>query len=126
MANGPNDYSTISDDVLRDPTFDPSTLHSPLQSQFETAATPYNESIPFEPAYSLFVDVPFFWAMVDGYIDDTITIVLYVGDWLQKAVNAAPLIIHSIFIPKDTTDLLPRNESISIRKLKGEGTSYEI
>ena len=37
VANGPNDYSVVSEpifnltnDVLRDPSFDPTILHSPL------------------------------------------------------------------------------------------------
>lgn len=133
VANGPNDYSLISEpifdltnDVLRDPTFDPTDLHSPLQSEFEAPASTYDDSTPFEPARPLFVDVPFFWAMADGYIDDIITIVLDVGGWLKKAVNAAPLVIHSMFRPTDAADLLPRNEPISIRKLKGEGTPDEV
>ena len=132
VANGPNDYSLISEpifdltnDVLRDPTFNPVDLHSPLQPHLAPPATTYDESTPFEPARPLFVKVSFFWAMADGYIDDIITIVLDVGSWLQKAVNAAPLIIHSLFRPTDTKDPLPRNESISMRKLKGEGTPDE-
>lgn len=133
VANGPNNYSLMSEpifdltnDVLRDPTFDPATLHSPLQSQFELPAAPYDESTPFEPARPLFMDLPLFWAMADGYIDDIITIVLDVGDWLKNAVNAAALIIHSIVRPTDTAGPLPHNESISIQKLKGEGTPDEI
>ena len=98
VENGPHDYSVISEpifdltnDVPRDPSFDPKILHSPLQKEFQPPASPYDANTPFEPARPLFIDVPFYWAMADGYIDDTITIVLDIKDWVQRAVNAAPL-----------------------------------
>ena len=64
--------------------------------------------------------------MVDGYIDNIRTIVLDMGDWLRKAVNAAPLVIHSLFRPIDEKDSLPRNDTISLCKLKCKGTTNEF
>jgi hypothetical protein len=73
----------------------------------------------------LFVKTNFFFAIADGYIDDVITVVLDIGDWVAKAANAAPLAIDSLFRPLDLKDPLPRNDPVSIRKLKGEGTPSE-
>ena len=104
MANGPNDYSVISkpifdltNGVLRDPSFDPTIPHSPLQQHFESPATPYTANTPFEPACPLFVNVPSYWTISDGYIDNIMTIVLDTKDWVQRGVSAAPLVIYSLF-----------------------------
>ena len=40
-------------------------------------------------------------------------------------MNAAPLVIHSLFCPLSKSDPLPRDDSISKSKLQGEGTPDE-
>ena len=133
VANGPNDYSLISEplfdltnEILRDPSYDPSLLHSPIQEQLQDKDISYTSSTPFGTARPLFVNVPFHFATADGYIDDIITVVLDTADWLRRAINAAPLAIHTLFRPVDCRDPLPRAESVSERKLKGEGTPAEV
>ena len=64
--------------------------------------------------------------MVDGYIDDLKTVALQKEDWIDRAQNAAPLAIHTVFRSTDHTDPLPRADAISERKLKGEGTPSEV
>ena len=130
VANGPNDFCLISEpiidltnDILRDLTWSPLTLHSPLQENFDPPPLPSNT--PFKNARKLFVPVPFHPAVADGYIDDIITIMLAKDDWVMKGQNAAPLAVHTIFRPTSITDPIPRDDATSIRKLKAEGTPSE-
>ena len=44
--------------------------------------------------------------------------------WVERAQNAAPLAIHTVFRPT-SADPLPRADAISERKLRGEGTPAE-
>ena len=72
-------------------------LHSPLKGQLDKPADTYDRKVLFAPARPLFVEMPFHYAMADGYIDDIITVVLEEEDWVSKTLNAAPLVIHSLF-----------------------------
>ena len=47
-------------------------------------------------------------------------------DWVERAQNAPPLAIHTMFRPATSSDPLPRADAISERKLRGEGTSDEL
>ena len=77
-------------------------------------------------ARPLFVDVPFRFAAADGYIDDIITAVLGIRDWVDRARNIAPLAVYTLFRPVEESDPLPRSNTVSERKLCGEGTPSEI
>ena len=62
VANGPNEYSVIIDsifdftnDILRDETYDPLELHSPLRTQLDNPVDTYEADIPFAPALPLLV-----------------------------------------------------------------------
>ena len=132
VANGPSDYSIVSEtifdltnDILHDDTWDPDDVHSPLQPQFDTATSHYPPSTPFAAADPLMVTVPFHPAAADGYIDDIITVMLEIKNWVSKGQNAAPLAIHTIFRPTQKDDPIPRDDATSTRKLKGEGTPDE-
>ena len=122
MANGPNDYGLISKSIfdltndVRDETFDPDDFHSPLNDELDESASSYENDVPFAPVQNLFVNVSFNYAMADGYIAGIITVMLEVQGWVANALNAAPLVIHSLFHPIDPSDPLPRDESISKRK----------
>ena len=133
VANGPNDFSIVSEpimdltnDILRDDTWDPNDIHSPLQSIFKQPLTRYPTNTPFGRARKLFVPVPFHWAVADGYIDDIITVILDHANWITKGQNAAPLAVHTVFRPTDPNDPLPRADVTSIPKLDGEGTPDEV
>ena len=87
----------------------------------------YNgENTKFGKALPLFIEVPFHYAKADGYIDDIITVVLDIDDWVAKGQKAAPLATHTLFRPTDKRDPLPREETISKIKVQGEGTPDEI
>ena len=132
VANGPNDFCLVSEpimdltnDILRDETWDPNMIHSPLQSMLHPVFNRYNDDIPFGTARQLFVYVPFHMAMADGYIDDIITAMIEENDWVDRGQNAAPLAVHTLFRPVDKTEQIPRDDPASIRKLEGEGTPDE-
>ena len=55
-----------------------------------------------------------------------ITVALGIGNWVKKALNAAPLNVHSLFRPVDDHDPHPRSNTVSERKLSREGTPDEI
>ena len=133
VANGPSDYCVISEpiidlanDILRDESWDPRTVHSPIRLNLDKPTSPLKDTTPFATARPLFVPTPYFPAVVDGYIDDLISVVVAKDNWVDKAQNAAPLAIHSVFRPTDPSDPLPRADAISERKLKGEGTPDEV
>ena len=132
VANGPSDYSIVSEtifdltnDILRDETWNPDEIHSPLQTQCETATSHHSPTTPFAEADPLMVSVPFHPAAADGYINDIITVMLDISDWVKRGQNAALLAIHTVFRPTQADDPIPRDDATSIRKLKGEGTPDE-
>ena len=132
VANGPGDYGIISEtifdltnDLLQDETWDPETTKSPLATNIDKPKTNHTNDTPFGSARKLYVPVPAIKAGTDGYIDDIVTVMLDIDDWVQRGVNAALLAVFTIFRPHTTTDPLPRSDATSIRKLKGEGTPDE-
>ena len=89
VVNGPNNFSLLSEpimdltnDILRDKEWDPTEIHSPLQPEFDTMNEQYDNDIPFVTANKLFVPMPFYPAMADGYIDDIVTVMLDQVDWV--------------------------------------------
>ena len=76
-------------------------------------------------ARKLFVDIPFHWAVADGYNDDIITVMLAHNDWISRGQNAASLAVHIICIPPNIAYPLPRANATSIPKLDGDGTPDE-
>ena len=72
VVNGPNDFCTISEPImdltngiLRDQTWDPDIIHSPLQTMLNPTFNRYNDEIPYGEARELFIHVPFHMAMAD-------------------------------------------------------------
>ena len=133
VANGPNNFCLVSEpiiditnDILRDDTWSPETIQSPLQQHFKPPAQRYDSTTAFGKARKLFVPVPFYWAVADGYIDDIITIIADHADWITKGQHAAPLAVHTVFCPTDESDPLPRANATSIPKLDGEGIPDEV
>ena len=83
VANSPNDFSMVSEpimdltsNILKDGTCDPNNIHSPVQSKFKQPLTRYPKDTPFGKAHTLFFPLPFYWAVVDGYIKNIITVIL--------------------------------------------------
>ena len=128
---GPSEYSFISEgifdlanDLLGDPTWDPNSLYSPLKSELSTKNVP-DRTIPFSTAKELCVDIPFRKATCYGYIDDAILIALDIGENTTRSQNSIPLAAHCIFRPLSKNEPIARNDTVSKRKLQGEGTPDE-
>ena len=114
----------LTNDILRDKTLDPSTTYAPLRSRFSTSKTRYHKDTPYGKACPLFVNVPFYHAIADGYLDDIITAILDEDGWVKRGQSAAPLVGHTIFRTKEGGEL-PRDDAVSTRKLDGEGKPDE-
>ena len=106
VANSSNDFRLISEpimdltnDILRDESWDPSVVHSPLQPEFNTEGDRYDDITPFGIANKLFVPMPFHLAVADRYIDDIVTAMIEKYDWVRKGQHAAPLAVHTVFRP---------------------------
>ena len=132
VTNGPSDFSLISEplmdltnDLLRDTTWDTNITHSPVHKHFQESSTKHTNTTKFGKARKLFVTVPYHPAIADGYIDDIITIMLGTKEWLAKGMHAAPLAVFAMFRPNSPTEPLPRDDPACIRKLKGEGAPDE-
>ena len=60
-----------------------------------------------------------------GYIDDSITAAVDNNDNLKRAQNAIPLVTYVSFRPVSQNETVERDDAISERKLKGDGTPSE-
>ena len=63
---------------------------------------------------------------MDGYIDDIITAILDIKNWIYKGHYSAPLVVHTASRPQTDSDPPPRAKATSIRKMDGEGTLNEV
>ena len=128
---GPSAYSIVSkaifdfaNDLIQDPTWDPSTLTSPNPSHLHLPIAS-NTAIPFQGAKPLLVHVPLSLAFCDGYIDDLIAMAVDVYDSVARSQHALPLSSHCIIRPIHMADNPNRNDTLSLRKLSGEGRPEE-
>ena len=131
VAAGPSIYSTISEtifdltnDILNDKTWDIDHINSPLQSELEK---PFylDDSLPFETLQPLEVYIPLRHTFCDGYIDDFLSVGLDEADLLRRSQEAPTLAVHSVFRPVHDDEPIHRDDAISAKKLKGEGTPSE-
>ena len=129
---GPSEYSSISEgifdlanDLLDDPKWDPEIDHSPLKSELSVKNIS-DRTIPYSEAKELCVDIPFRKATCDGYIDDAILIALDIEKNVTRSQNSIQLATHCIFRPLSKNEPISRNDTVSKRKLEGEGTPDEI
>ena len=132
VSPGPSVYSTISEsiydlvnDLLNDEDWDRLKLNSPYLKNLPKPEQS-DESIPLEQVRELSVYVPDRKMAADGYIDDCLSLSIDEDDLVQKSQEALPLIIHSIFRPKDPEEPIERDDNISEKKLKAEGQPSEI
>ena len=58
---------------------------------------------------------------MDGFIYDTIIITLDDPCWLERAKNAALLVIHTIFRPLHHYEPLKQDDPLSLHKFRLEG-----
>ena len=86
----------------------------PKPSHYPTAL-PLDVDIPYRP-----------YGSTDGYIDDIWTIAVDNGNYLAKAKEAIYMTIHLTFCPFLPNEPIPRNDPLSLNKLKAEAQSEEI
>ena len=131
VAAGPSVYSTMSEtifdltnDLLNDKKWNLDDLHSPLLNKLQKPE-PLDDSIPFGPAEVLAVYIPSRTSFCDGYIDDFLSVGLEINDEVNKSQQAPTIAVSTIFRPVATDEPIPRDDAISAKKLKGEGTPHE-
>ena len=115
----------LTNDILYDKSWDPSTTYSILRSRFSISNARYHKDTPYGKARPLFVNVPFYQAIVDGYLDDIIAAILDKDNWVERGQNAAPLAAHTVFRSVKEGEELPRDDASSTTKLDGEGRPDE-
>ena len=81
---------------------------------------------PFATARELSIKIYAKEIIFDCYIDDMITFCLMVKDNMQRALNAIPLILDSLFCPIMPEEPVERNLILSVAKLLAEGGMDEI
>ena len=129
----PCNFCSISEFVIdaaqllaQDTTWDPKTLHNPNKDKIPPPAQIYDDTITFDKASPLAIDIEDTSIYIDGFVDDIITVTLGFNHLLERATNAVPLILHCLFRPRDDKESIPRDDILSERKLKGEGALSEI
>ena len=132
VESGLSKYSAISEgtfdlanDLLDDNTWNPEEIHSPLINELAEKEIPVRDD-EFAAAKKLSVNIPFRRAPCDGYIDDAIVVTLDIDDTVKRGQNSVPLAAYSIFRPLSQNEPIARNDTVSKRKLEGEGTPSEI
>ena len=128
---GPSRYSEISEAlfdtanaIIEDETWDPDELRSPHDDKLQPAEN-LDMTIKFAKAKELDVKIPLREIVVDGYIDDSITVVLNKKGNLKRGQNAIPLVVHAFMRPTSVNEIVERKEGIQLIKLQGEGTPSE-
>ena len=115
----------LAQSIAEDKTWDPSTLKSDQSIHIPDPAINNKEIFLEEHPIPLWVPVPYKPIYMDDYIDDIITITLLISSLIEKAKQAVPLSIHTVFRSIATNEPIPRDPTISIRKLQGEGQLSE-
>jgi hypothetical protein len=128
----PNEFCVISEicadlgnDILRDPAWDPRSLHSP--HTIKLSLNNHNEdNTPFTQALPLDVDIPpDTHGKIEIYIDDGITVIPDIGDNRIRGSNAMGLAIHTLCRPISENEPIQRDDCLSLAKLAEEGTLSE-
>jgi hypothetical protein len=81
---------------------------------------------PFGIARELSINIQAKEISFDCYIDDMIVVCLMVKDNVQRALNAIPLILDSLFRPIMSEEPVERNPILSVDKLLAEGRLEEM
>ena len=76
-------------------------------------------------AKKLEVDIPMREVVVEGYIDDSISIVFENEENLKRGQNAIPFLVHGVCCPTSLRELVERKDGMQLIKLEGEGTPAE-
>ena len=107
--------------LTEDPTWIPSQLKSPLSHLIPDPEPISPPAKPIDPPLPLAIPLDPKPIQVDVYIDDIITTAVHTPDFIERAKQAVPLAIHTIFRPVSPLEPIQRDWAISVRKLLGDG-----
>ena len=132
-AAAPAEFCVLSEaicdtanDLLHDPTWDPSTTPTDYDAM-PPPADILPPTVPFSIALPLDVQPPepLSLAKSDVYIDDIITVGLYLPFLTLRLLLAAAVAIYAVFRPLSASEATVRDHPLSIRKLAGDGALSE-
>ena len=112
-------------ELLHDDSWDPGIPLSHYHSLFESLPAPLISSSPFGATADFFVTMKEFDLLIDGYIDDLISLGLDSPRNRQRLRHAISIILTTIFRSLDPNDPLPRQDIISEAKAFAEGALEE-
>ena len=115
----------LANDILACDDWDPREIHS-AHAHLIPPPCFLDDEVPFAPAEPLQVDVPVnIHGKADCYVDDIGSICLDLHDNVERCRQAVPLAIDLLGRPLDSTDSLPRDDLLAVKKLLGEGQLAE-
>ena len=128
----PSDFCVVSDiitdainDLMDNPVWDPSEVHSPYLTQIPKAIA-LDNTIPFAPGRSLSVDLPDSDSgNADCFVDDIITTAVDINDNLQRIMAAPCTIIHAMAHQATDSTFINRQNMIADDKNEAEGGPEE-
>ena len=114
----------LGKDLLQDQYWDTDDLKLPHKSLLSLEEKQQSAS-HLEKAVPLSGEIIATEASMDGFIYDIITIIVDYYHWIDHAKSAALLVIHTLFRPLQPSEPLKRYDTLSLRKLAGEGQLAE-
>jgi hypothetical protein len=117
----------LSNALASDTTWDPDTLHSPLQHLIPPMVSEPN-TVPFAQALPTSVTIPHSDGhyKADIFIDDLISVILDDGNGCKTGAAASLLAIHTVGRPVAGHEPVTRNELTAEKKLIAESLLEEV
>ena len=115
----------LSNDLIRCPAWDHTTLTAPIQHLLP-APLRFESPEPFAPAMEMAVDIPFNdEGLAECYLDDIPPVCVDIGQNAERCAAALPLALHILGRPVTTSEPIPRDDLLSVKKTLGEGQMAE-
>jgi hypothetical protein len=117
----------LSNALALDTTWDPDTLHCPLQHLIpRTLSEP--DTVPFAEALSTSVTIPESDGnyKADIFIDDLISVILNDGAGCKRGAASSLLAIHTVGRPVASQEPVPRNELMAEKELIAESLLEKV
>ena len=116
----------VANNLLLDPSWEPDTTTTEYHHLIPAPIAPLPDA-PFATARPLDVHhpVPLPAGKCDVYIDDIITVGLFIPSMITRLSLAAAVAIYAIFRPVHPIEKSIRNAVLSLRKLSGDGALCE-
>ena len=116
----------LSNEIPQMLNWDPEVLFSPSQPEVPLPDF-LPKTMPYARAQPMTVNVPTrFLGRGDCYLDDIIKVYLGLKHVIRKYAASAPLALYVSMRPLASNKPVPRKETLSLPKLKAEGTPGEM